>query len=128
MASIARPVPRTVTRNRWGIISWVFMRVSALVLIFLVLGHFAIQHVMNDVHNLDLAFVQARWANVGWRIYDALLLSLALVHGLNGLRIVADDYILRPGLNRAVRWAIVLVGGALILIGATAIIGGVKSI
>ena len=126
MATMTRPAARALPRNRWGIISWLFMRISALALIFLVLGHFAIQHVVNDVHNLDINFVAARWASLGWRVYDAFLLGLALVHGLNGLRIVADDYILKPGLNKIVRWIIVIVGGGLIIVGMVAIIGGAR--
>jgi succinate dehydrogenase / fumarate reductase, membrane anchor subunit len=126
MATIARQAPRAIPRNTWGTISWLFMRFSALALIFLVLGHFAIQHVINDVHNLDLAFVQQRWTGPGWRIYDALMLSLALVHGLNGLRIVADDYILDARRNKVARWAIVVIGAALIVVGMVAVIGGVR--
>lgn len=128
MATIAttRPNLRAMGRDRWGVISWLFMRVSALALIFLTLGHFAIQHVFNDVHNLSLSFVQARWANVGWRVYDAFLLSLAVVHGLNGLRIVVNDYVLDPRWNRIIKWAIVIVGTVLIIAGMTAVIGGVR--
>jgi succinate dehydrogenase / fumarate reductase membrane anchor subunit len=117
-----KPMPR----NRWGIISWMFMRISALALVVLVLGHFAIQHVFNDVHNLNINFVAQRWASVGWRVYDALLLGLALAHGLNGLRIVADDYVLSPTWNRVVRWVILIIGGGLVIIGMVAIIGGAR--
>ncbi len=127
MATISQPAVRpNIQRNQWGIISWTFMRVSALALIFLALGHFAIQHVFNDVHNLTIAFVAQRWSSLGWRIYDALLLGLGLIHGLNGLRIVVDDYVLHPGLNRALRWAIVVVGAVLLVVGTVAIIGGAR--
>ncbi len=114
------------TRTRPQTIGWVFMRVSGVALLFLALGHFAIQHVINDVHDLSLSFVAARWSGLGWRVYDALLLALALVHGLNGLRVVVDDYVHRPALNRAFRWAIVIVGGALIIVGSWTLIGGVS--
>jgi succinate dehydrogenase / fumarate reductase, membrane anchor subunit len=127
MSAITAPDRKPMPRNRWGIISWMFMRLSALALIILVLGHFAIQHVFNDVHNLDINFVAARWANLGWRIYDAFLLGLGLAHGLNGVRIVADDYILNPRWNLVVRWAILVVGGGLVLIGMIAIIGGTRA-
>ncbi len=114
------------TRTRPQTIGWVFMRVSGVALLFLALGHFAIQHVINNVHDLSLAFVAARWSSIGWRVYDALLLALALVHGLNGLRVVVDDYVHRPALNRALRWAIVIVGAALIIVGSWTLIGGVR--
>jgi succinate dehydrogenase / fumarate reductase, membrane anchor subunit len=123
MASLVHPVERPVTRNRWGIFSWAFMRISALALIFLTLGHFGIQHVVNDVHDLTIDFVVQRWQTLFWPIYDALLLALALTHGLNGLRIVIDDYVLNPKWNRIARIALVVVGVSLIIIGAGAIIG-----
>ncbi len=116
----------SMPRNTWATASWVFMRVSALALIILTLGHFAIQHVFNDVHNLNLAFVSARWSNLGWRVYDALLLGLGLSHGFNGLRIVLDDYVTSPSWNRLVRWLILIVATALIVIGMIAVIGGVR--
>jgi succinate dehydrogenase / fumarate reductase, membrane anchor subunit len=127
MASMARPAAsRTLSPNRWGSFSWLFMRLSGLALILLVLGHFAIQHVLNDVHNLDINFVAARWAGLGWRIYDALMLSLGLVHGLNGVRIVVDDYVVNQTWNKVSRWVVWIVGGALAIVGAVAIIGGVR--
>lgn len=113
-------------RNRSYTFGFVFMRLSGVALVVLALGHFAIQHIVNDVHNLSLGFVAARWATLGWRIYDALLLVLALIHGLNGLRVVVDDYVHRPRLNRALRWTIVIVGAALTIIGVVTLIGGVS--
>ncbi|MGE5603299.1 MAG: succinate dehydrogenase [Nitrososphaerales archaeon] len=126
--TINRPVTPVLRRTRPEIVGWVFMRLSGVLLLFLALGHFGIQHVVNDVHDLSLGFVAQRWGMLGWRIYDALLLALALIHGLNGLRIVVDDYVRRPALNRAFRWVIVIVGAVLILIGSIVLIGGVRSV
>jgi succinate dehydrogenase membrane anchor subunit len=126
--TVNQPIAPVRRRIRPETVGWVFMRLSGVALLFLALGHFAIQHVINDVHDLSLSFVAARWGMLGWRVYDALLLGLALIHGLNGLRVVVDDYVRRPALNRAFRWAIVIVGGALILIGTVVIIGGVRPV
>jgi succinate dehydrogenase / fumarate reductase, membrane anchor subunit len=128
MASVATAsgaVPR-VRRDTWGTVSYLFMRFSGLLLIILVLGHFIIQHVINDVHNLDINFVAARWSTLGWRVYDAFLLALGLIHGLNGTRIVVDDYVHPRLWNRIVKILILLVGIGLILIGSIAIIGGAR--
>jgi succinate dehydrogenase / fumarate reductase membrane anchor subunit len=76
--------------------SWLFMRVSGLVLVFLALVHFAITHIFNDVAETDAAFVADRWANPLWRLFDWSLLALALAHGLNGLRWIVDDYVRAP--------------------------------
>jgi succinate dehydrogenase / fumarate reductase membrane anchor subunit len=35
-------------------------------------------------------------ANPIWQVYDWLLLTLALLHGWNGLRIIIDDYVHAP--------------------------------
>ena len=121
-----RPIAPVAHRSRPQTAGWVFMRLSGVALLFLALGHFAIQHVINDVHDLSLGFVAARWGSLGWRVYDAFLLGLALIHGLNGLRVVVDDYVHRPRLKTAFLWAIVIVGTALIIIGTVTIIGGVS--
>ncbi len=126
MASVAtgtRSGP-AIRRDTWGTVSYLFMRFSGLLLVFLVLGHFIIQHVINDVQNLDINFVAQRWSSVGWRIYDAFLLALALIHGLNGTRIVVNDYIHPPLANRIVKYLILLVGAFLIIAGSVALIGG----
>jgi succinate dehydrogenase / fumarate reductase membrane anchor subunit len=115
-----------VRRDNWGTASYLFMRFSGLALIILVITHFVIQHVVNDVHNLSIEFVAERWANIGWRIFDALMLGLGLIHGLNGTRMVVNDYILHPGLNRIVKVLLLLIGAALLFVGTVAVIGGAR--
>lgn len=75
--------------------AWLFMRVSGIVLLLLALGHLAIMHLINSVDTINFRFVADRFQNPAWRIYDWFLLTLALLHGMNGLRYVIDDY-LRP--------------------------------
>jgi len=73
--------------------SWYYFRVSGVVLIFLVIIHLFIMHVTTDVHCTTYQFVATRYDNPLWRLFDWLLLTLALTHGMNGLRVVIDDYI-----------------------------------
>jgi len=82
--------------------SWYFLRISGIVLIFLVIIHLLLMHVANDVSQTTYCFVAQRYANPLWRVYDLLLLTLALPHGLNGLRLVSDDYIRSRGLRLTV--------------------------
>ena len=77
------------------------MRISGLVLVFLALTHFALTHIVNDVVETDHHFVARRWENPLWRLFDWVLLVLALLHGLNGLRWIIDDYVRSPA-RRAV--------------------------
>jgi succinate dehydrogenase / fumarate reductase membrane anchor subunit len=93
--------------------SWYFMRVSGLVLVFLALLHFSITHIINDVVETDATFVAERWDNPLWRLFDWLLLALALFHGLNGVRWIIEDYVRAPA-KRAFTKAVVY-GGALTL-------------
>lgn len=103
MAQTIAPPPRgeghTSRRQRasfetW---SWFFMRVSGLALVFLALVHFALTHIVNDVADTGSGFVAERWANPLWRLFDWALLALALLHGLNGLRWIVDDYVRSAG-------------------------------
>jgi succinate dehydrogenase / fumarate reductase membrane anchor subunit len=73
--------------------SWYFLRWSGLLLVVLALGHVLIMHIINNVDVINYAFVADRWRTVGWRVYDWLLLGLALTHGMNGLRVMIDDYV-----------------------------------
>ncbi|MBW3590906.1 MAG: succinate dehydrogenase, partial [Actinobacteria bacterium] len=82
------------TPSGFEVWSWFFMRISGIVLLFLVLGHMAIMHVFGGgVERINFEFVAQRWDGLFWRTYDFPLLALALLHGVNGARIVIEDYI-----------------------------------
>jgi len=92
--------------------SWFFFRVSGVLLIFLVIIHLIIMHVTNDVSCTTYQFVAMRYDNPLWRLYDWLLLTLSLLHGMNGLRVVIDDYVR----GRGARLTLMSVAGTLTLI------------
>jgi len=98
------------------------MRLSGLVLVFLALVHFTITHIVNDVVQTDYDFVAARWRNPAWRLFDWALLVLALGHGANGLRWIIDDYVRRPGRNKAVKGLLYVVTGAVLVLGTLTIV------
>lgn len=77
--------------------SWYFFRVSGLALVLLAVTHVVIMHVINTVDEIDFDFVANRWSSPFWQLFDWLLLTLALLHGLNGARIAIDDYIRSHG-------------------------------
>jgi len=106
--------------------AWRWMRYSAFLLIPLAWGHVLIQDVIIGVHAIDLDYVALRWASLGWRIYDVLLLAFAFAHGVNGARQVALDYIHKPKTRSIVSWALFIFWLVVTLIGAVAIIGGVR--
>lgn len=94
--------------------SWLFMRISGIVLVVLVLGHLLIMNILDGgVHRLNFGFVAGRWANPVWQVWDLLMLWLAELHGANGLRTVINDYARKPGtrftLNLLLAASVVLV-------------------
>ncbi len=114
-------------RNRSGqtnfeLYSWLFMRLSGLALVFLALLHFAITHILNDVADTDFDFVAHRWANPLWRLFDWALLALALLHGLNGLRWVIDDYVRAPVARAATKAAVYSLSLGLFALGTLTIV------
>jgi succinate dehydrogenase / fumarate reductase membrane anchor subunit len=92
--------------------SWYFFRVSGILLIFLIIIHLIVMHVTTDVAKTTYDFVAARYSNPLWRLYDWLLLTLALLHGMNGLRIVIDDYVR----GRGARLTLLSIAGTLTLV------------
>ena len=120
------------------------MRISGVLILPLVFGHLAMQHLIQGVFDITVAghtvvgtdlvnqsgtaveFVADRWnmlfAGVAiWRLYDVALLALAVIHGFNGLRYVLTDYTKSPWLRRSALYLCVI--GAVILL----ILGGWRS-
>jgi succinate dehydrogenase / fumarate reductase, membrane anchor subunit len=78
--------------------AWIFMRMSGLLLVFLVLGHLGIMLLLDGgVQRINFAFVAGRWASPFWQTWDLLQLWLAQLHGTNGLRVIINDYAERDG-------------------------------
>jgi succinate dehydrogenase membrane anchor subunit len=106
----------------WETFSWYWFRISGVGLVFLALIHLFINHVSTDVSQTQYDLVAARYANPFWRVYDLLLLTLALFHGLNGLRIVCEDYISSRGWRLSVQSALFFIAIAFWLMGSMTII------
>jgi len=81
------------TRTNFELYSWLFMRLSGLALIVLVLGHLLVNLVLGEgIKQIDFAFVAGKWASPVWQVWDLLMLWLAELHGINGLRTIINDY------------------------------------
>ena len=104
------------------------MRYSAVLLIPLVFVHILLQDVIVGVHRIDLDYVALRWASLGWRIYDVLLLAFAFAHGVNGIRQVLTDYIHSDKGRKIMQTTLLLFYLIITAIGAITIIGGVRPI
>ena len=122
MTTLQEPATRTPAKRSAEAWSWAFMRLSGLALVFLALIHFTITHIVNDVASTDYDFVAARWHNPAWRLFDWLLLVLALGHGANGLRWIVDDYVRAPGRRRAVKGLVYGLAAAMAIVGTLSIL------
>jgi succinate dehydrogenase hydrophobic anchor subunit len=91
---------------------WVFTRVSGLILILLAIIGLVLAFWMgartqmdmatilrwtffpNSYHvvNSDIPDVVPGWANAYWQIMQILIISFAGTHGVNGVRVVLEDY------------------------------------
>jgi succinate dehydrogenase / fumarate reductase membrane anchor subunit len=121
-----QPVPRRgppvgTGRERFW---WWFMRLSGLALVILALGHMLIMHVLVQLtgQELSFAFVTSRWGTPFWRIYDALLLILALTHGVNGARVVITDLVEAPTIRRLLIGGLGLIAFLWLLLGLLVVI------
>jgi succinate dehydrogenase / fumarate reductase, membrane anchor subunit len=96
-------IPKARGRGNFELWSWVFMRVSGVILIFLALYHLIWQNLIIGVEHLDADLVIDRWSNPLFRLLNVALLTFAMLHGLNGARYSIEDYIRRPGLQMGVK-------------------------
>jgi succinate dehydrogenase / fumarate reductase membrane anchor subunit len=120
-------ITRTVKlKANYEAVAWKWMRYSGILLIPLAWGHILIQDVLVGVHRIDLNYVALRWSMWGWRAYDFFLLAFAFAHGVNGLHQVLSDYIKDARLRNVVSWLLFFFWLVISLVGAVAIIGGVK--
>ncbi len=103
--------------------SWFFMRISGVVLLFLVLIHLYVMHILGSgVERVDFAFVSRRWDTVGWKTFDWAMLFLALLHGTNGLRIVVEDYVHSPAARTTVKAALYTIAFGLMIMGTAGLV------
>lgn len=98
-----RPDATMQKKGKFELYSWVFMRVSGLLLIFMTLYHLYWWNLVVGVEHLSSEVVLERWNNPLWRLFNVALASFAMLHGLNGLRYSIEDYIRNPGARKVVK-------------------------
>jgi succinate dehydrogenase / fumarate reductase, membrane anchor subunit len=116
----ARPAPkRGVNLEKWG---WIYMRASGVVLVVLVFGHLFVNLMVGEgVKAIDFGFVGGKWADPFWQWWDVLMLWLALIHGANGMRTIANDYT-SPGLVQRILKGALLVSTVVLLVLGTLVV------
>lgn len=97
-----------------GAVVWFYQRLSGLVLIVLLLVHFALLH-SSETGTVTYEMVASRLATPAWKTFDLLFLFLGIFHGMNGLLMVIRDYV-TTGWKRGTLYSIVVVTGLVFLI------------
>jgi succinate dehydrogenase / fumarate reductase membrane anchor subunit len=107
----ARTVPQPAISFEY--IMWMFTRISGLALLFLGFLGLAIALIMNARNLLDMPTlarwtffpnpnhivdskipdVTQGWANAYWQVVEMVIAFFGISHGLNGLRVVIEDFI-----------------------------------
>ena len=110
------------TRSNFELYSWLFMRGSGVVLIALVFGHLFVNLVSGQgIKAIDFAFVGGKWSSPFWQTWDLLMLWLAELHGVNGVRTVINDYAEKDS-TRIVLKSLLLLSAAVVLVLGTLVI------
>jgi succinate dehydrogenase / fumarate reductase membrane anchor subunit len=110
------------SRTNFEMYSWVFMRMSGLLLFVLVLWHLLIMTILDDgVQKVNFAFVAGRWSSPFWRTWDLAQLWLAQLHGTNGLRVIINDYAERDGTRFWLKMLLYLSSFLVLLLGTLVI-------
>ena len=82
--------------SNFELFAWFFMRVSGIILLFIVLFHLYYMHFVVGVADIDFYVIAERWngpMGIVWRTFDLALLLFSFTHGANGVRYVMEDYI-----------------------------------
>ena len=117
------PYQRTSrARGNFELWSWLFMRGSGVVLLVLVFGHLFVNLMLGQgIKSIDFAFVAGKWASPFWQTWDLLMLWLAELHGVNGVRTIINDYA-EKDTTRIVLKTLLLLSAALVMFLGTLVI------
>ncbi|MBN2499515.1 MAG: hypothetical protein JXB38_02040 [Anaerolineales bacterium] len=137
---------RKVPQPGWNLeyVMFIFMRISGLLFFLLALTAVALALYMGARYQMDLGTLmrwtffpnpnhvvdsnipdlEAGWSTGFWQVMQILFLFFGGTHGMNGLRVVLEDYIKRPYLAMAIRtlffllWIFLLVLSVYVVLGS----------
>jgi len=117
---------------------WLFTRLSGLGMILLAAVNLAMAFVMggrtlldlpatirwmffpnpNHVIDSNIPDVTVGWSNAFWQIFSTIIIFLAAAHGINGVRMVIEDFVERRQIVYALRglFIVLWIGGMIVAI------------
>lgn len=122
MAAKSKPLPLAKRGLNFEMLMWLFTRLSALamyaLILFAVIGALVMGartqmnfadimrwgFMPNSSHLQSVVLEQPEiWATLFWKLLGSALLLVAVAHGVHGLVVIADDYIVSRGGRNTVR-------------------------
>lgn len=106
--------------SRGGALIWLWQRITAVVLFVLLMAHFVMYHFLSSgAYSYDkvVAKMQSPWFN----LMQFAFLITALYHGLNGVWMVAEDYIHKKCWRLTLLAILMITGVALLFVGVLTI-------
>lgn len=136
MATKSRVLPLSKRGLNFEMLMWLFTRLSALamyaLILFAVIGalvmgartqmnmadvlRWGFMPNPNHVQSTDVPALEP-WATPFWAVTGSLLLLVAVAHGVHGLVVIADDYIVSKAGRNIVRFLSIVMMIAMILMG-----------
>ncbi len=101
--------------------AFLVMRTTAVLLAVLVLGHFAVTHLVTDVAQTGSSFVLRRWSSALWLAWDWTMLAAALAHAGAGIWLMIDEQAPGAVLRRRLQVTTAATVAVLLVVGTTAL-------
>lgn len=104
-----------------GAKNWYMQRISGVVLVILLIGHYVLMHATPEAGHTYQA-VMERLASPVWKIIDLSFVTLGLWHGLNGTWNVIRDFQMKQWLTTTIYTALVIIALAFWFLGINTIL------
>ena len=107
--------------GRGGAKNWYMQRITGIVLVILLIGHYILMHATPESGHTYKA-VMERLHQPIWKIIDLSFVTLGLWHGLNGTWSVIRDYEIKQGWMTTIYTILIIVALAFWFLGLNTIL------
>jgi succinate dehydrogenase / fumarate reductase, membrane anchor subunit len=113
----ANRLVRSYSRSRKsGASSWWLQRITGLVLVFLLVGHYILMH-YNPISGHDYGETASRLASPWFKGVYLGFITIGMYHGLSGIWNIVRDYKLKPAIGLTIFGVIVIAGVIFVAVG-----------
>jgi succinate dehydrogenase / fumarate reductase membrane anchor subunit len=94
--------------------TWVAMRVTGILLFFLIGVYVVLVDIQTGIWNVDLDWLETRWNQPLWQLFDFFTALLVTSHTLNGVRYRVYEVVHVSPLRRVFNWILLFLGVLLV--------------